>query len=76
MWVWNTSWYFLDEKEVCIDKGCEWICDQKTLNDHHQPDTYYDYEQDTGDTYVDGDETDYSRNDPDSYQDYYWRLRD
>ena len=42
------------------------------MNDHHQPDTYYDdYEQNTEDTYVDGDETDYSRNDPDSYQDYY-----
>ena len=28
-----------------MDKGCEWICDEQIPM--NQPDTYYDYEQDT-----------------------------
>ena len=48
-----------------MDKGCEWICDEQIPMS--QPDTYYDYAQDTEDEPYD-DEVDYKvEKDPVSY---------
>ena len=52
---------YLDEKQVCMAKGCEWVCDQD------------EYDQNTEDTNYYGIKNDYARNNPDvSYSDEYY----
>ena len=62
--MWNVfTW--IDEKQVCKAKGCEWVCDQDM-------DYKDDYDQNTEDTNYYVIKNDYARNDPDvSYSDEY-----
>ena len=63
--MWNV-FIWIDEKQVCMDKGCEWVCDQDI-------DKNDDYDQNTENTNYYVIKNDYARNDPDvSYSDEYY----